>query len=218
MSDPDPLYAQIRRANHLTIYSPTSRKSPFRALLVEVLLPVGAAFFCAISGVAGGAVAMLTTDLYMAIAGLALAIGSLVAGLFLAIQLRRYHERMFLVREYDLDPAGDENQERGPQQIVVNGGGQRRIITYPRGPKVLEYGNIRFVMSGENLDQLRLRLQAGDKGIRRDTAGELLGFSSLPEPITSGRYSSALAALRGLGLVDDRSEWTAAGVQWLMED
>lgn len=214
------LYRQVQNATHLTVYSPTTRKAPFRALFIEVLLPAASLFFCAFTTIVGFSVAAITTNLYAAIAGLSIAVGSLLAGILLVVQLRRWHQRMFITREYDLEPAGTEKPEE-QRHLPVNGNGETRNVLFPRRPKTLDVGNSKFIMSGKNLDELKKRVQDGDWSIRRDTAGDLKGFNTLPDSITGSRYTECIYCLRESGYVagsSNRAEWTEAGRAWLQDD
>lgn len=220
MIEQEHLDNQLRRTTHLTVYSPVTRKSPFWSLFLDVLLPMALFGPCAAVLVFGVFVAIFAETWPLAFAGIAVAIGSAVTIVIGYIQLGRYHEKSMVIKEYEMEPAEAAPESDGPRQVVVNGNGNSRNVLFPRRPKMLDVGNSKFEMSGKNLDELKKRVQDGDWSIRRDTAGDLKGFNSLPDSITGSRYTECIYCLRESGFAagSNPAEWTEAGRAWLQED
>lgn len=210
-----PILDRLQDAHTVRVYTPISRNAvPFKYIFLDIILPMLLLGTCTFTTVTGAAFALITQSREAAVAAGAFALGSLTAAIIGVVQLHRYHEKQFVIKEYDLDPP----IEAEPRVIPTNGNGGERLVTFPRSGKNLEYGNLKFHFTGRNLDELKRRYLSGDKFVRRDAAGELLGFSSLPDAITGNKYTSAREVLRGLSYVDDKNEWTEAGISWLNED
>lgn len=112
------------------------------------------------------------------------------------------------------EPVAEKLPTPEPPMLLVN----NRPIVRQRRAKTVEFGNSRLTFSGRNLDKLSQWYKEGHTQVRRESGPAGRGFNELPDPITSSRYSQALAALQGRGLINEQKEWTAAGQAFLLEE
>ncbi len=112
------------------------------------------------------------------------------------------------------EPAPIERAAPEPPPLLVN----NQPIVRRRPSKTIEFGTSRLTFSGRNLDRLAQWYKAGHTQVRRESSPAGPGFNELPDPIISGRYSQALYALQGRGLINEQKEWTAAGQAFLLEE
>lgn len=181
-----------------------------------------AAFYGWLVGGGLGAVVIYFTSIQMGLAmsgGLLFVFSVLLAiatsGMFGLVALwHRGDEFRELMTEYELDEYSLPAHVAAPadvetRQTTLNG----EPYVLERQDKAVSYGDHMFTFSGKQLDAMLDWYQKGVKKIRRDSNGDGPGLASIG--ITSANYSRAQMILKGRGLIDENSEWTARGVAWL---
>ena len=121
-----------------------------------------------------------------------------------------------LAREYEGVGFAEESRPEPEDLVLVDGQPMKKR----RRSKKVIFENHEFIFTGRNLDRLLAWHAAGGGGtsIRKERSAAGPGFNALPDPINSSNYTTALYVLKGRGLIDEKNEWTPAGVEFLKQE